>query len=189
MGFLKNIFNKQKTISPPSVEDLEEAKKIFFDNSCSYFFMGHEGWLNTYKNYHISEEQENEWRSEFISYWISQLSVEDITAVHKLEAASAIEALPNLFSLAEKGDSFIKLWTADAIWSLKDRKGVDAKLKQEAADKAIKLWNSIINKDDVRLSENHKAAIPEIGIKNLGASSPEEYIINFAKRKLKEARK
>jgi hypothetical protein len=188
MNFLHSLFSKAQKgdVSPPSVEDMEQAKKIFFEYSCNHYYMSREGI--DFKNYHISKEQEIEWRNEFIAYWVSKLSVDDLAAVHRLEGANAIESVPDLIDIANKGDSYVKLWVASAIWSVSFRNDIDTKLQKQTLDIAIKLLESIVE-SQVQLSENHRKEIPAIGMKNLGASTPEEYIVNFAQRKLKEAKK
>ena len=182
MTFLKNIFKKQEVANfpPPSAEDLEKAKKIFFDNSCNHSVIGHEGYLYEYQKFHVSKEQENEWRAEYIVYWISQLSEEDIMPLVKLEFASAVESLPELFELAEKGDSYIKLSVATTIWSLINKPGVDKDLKKQATDVVAKIWNSIHNKDDVILTVHNRKEIIDNEMKYSKATTPEEYLVNLA---------
>ena len=188
MGFLRNLFGKtqKEDISTPSVEDIENAKKVFFEYSCNHYYMSREGI--DFKNYHISREQEQEWRSEFIAHWISKLSIDALEAVHRLEGAYAIESVPELIAVAEKGDSYAKLWIANAIWTISFKNDTDKDLRKRTRDIAIRLLNSIIE-SQVQLSENHRNEIPIVGIKNLGASTPEEYIVNYAKHILKEAQK
>jgi hypothetical protein len=38
-----------------------------------------------------------------------------LAAVHRLEAANAIESVPDLIDIADQGDSYAKLWIANAI--------------------------------------------------------------------------
>jgi hypothetical protein len=188
MNFLRNLFNKvqKEDVSPPSVENIEIAKKIFFEYSCNHYYMSREAV--DFNKYHISKEQENEWRNEFIAYWISKLSIDDLAAVHRLEGSDAIEAVPDLIAIADKGDSYVKLWIASAIWSISFKNDIDTTLQKQTLDIAIKLLESIVE-NQVLLSEYHRNEIPIVGMKNFGASTPEEYIINFAKRKLENAKK
>ena len=191
MSFLRKLFNRQETknATPPSAEDLEKAKQIFFDNLCNYSMMAHEGLLYEYQKYRVSQEQEGVWRTEFIAHWVSQLSTEDLTALYYLDAANAFEALPDLFRLAEKGDSYAKLSIADMIWLLKNNEGIEPTLKKQAEDIALQLWNSLTNKKDVWISESHKAEIPQEGLKHFHASTSEEYVANRAKHSLTKSRK
>ena len=182
MSFLKNLFRGRETenFPPPSAEDLQKAKKILFDNFCNYSIMGHEGFLYEYQKFHVSKEQENEWRAEYIAYWVSQLSVDDTTPIGRLEAASAIESLPDLFRLAEIGDSYIKLKVAFAIWSLINVPGVDKDLKKQAIDIAAEIWVSVKSTDDIILTERNRKEIMDNEMKYSKASSPEEYLVNLA---------
>jgi hypothetical protein len=58
MSFLKKLFNRQETnnvqetnsATPPSAEDLEKAKKIFFDHSCDHSAMRYEGSFDNIKS-------------------------------------------------------------------------------------------------------------------------------------------
>jgi hypothetical protein len=188
MNFLRNLFSKSQKEEPVthSAEDQEQAKKIFFEYSCNHYYMSREG-INS-NQYHIAKEQEAEWRNEFIAEWISKLSTDDLTAVHKLEGASAIEAVPDLIAIADRGDSYVKLWVANAIWFISFKNDIERALQKQTRDVAIELLELIIA-SQVQLSENHKKAIPSEGIKNLHASTPEEYIVNYAKRLLIEAKK
>jgi len=188
MNFLRRLFGRvdKEDVTTPSVQDLEKAKKIFFEYSCNHYYMFRDA-IN-FKQYHISKEQENEWRNEYIAYWTSKLSVDDLAAVHSLEGADAIESVPDLLDIADKGDSYAKLWVAHAIWSISFKNGVDKKLQKQTLDIAVKLFESIVE-GQVQLSENHRKEIPDVGMKNLGASTPEEYIVNFAKRKLEDTKK
>jgi hypothetical protein len=61
-------------------------------------------------------------------------------------------------------------------------------LQKQTLDIAVKLLESIVE-GQVQLSENHRKEIPVVGMKNFGASTPEEYIIKFAKRKLENTKK
>jgi hypothetical protein len=188
MNFLRNLFGKSQKEEAVtlSAEDQEQAKKIFFEYSCNHYYMSREG-IN-FKKYHIAKEKEAEWRNEFIAEWISKLSTDDLTAVHKLEGAYAIEAVPELVAIANQGDSYVKLWVANAIWTISFKNDADRVLQKQTRNAAIELLELILA-SQVQLSENHKKAIPSEGIKNLHASTPEEYIVNYAKDILKEAKK
>lgn len=185
MDFLRILFGKQTKENATNLSpgELEKAKRLFLDHECSHYQMGHEGMYNEYKRYRISKDQEKEWKNEFIAYWTSRLSVDDLTAVNKLKAAGAHEALPHLFDLAEKGDSYVKLWTADTIRSLATGSDIDARLKKQAIHTARGLLDSIIE-GRVTLSEknNKKISNYPIMMKSLNASTPEEYVMNFAKK-------
>ena len=190
MNFFRNLFSKQPSNTADSSSDnLDKAKKIFFDYECSHFYMSRDGIDEKYYKYHISEEQELEWRKEYIDHWVSQLSVDDMTAVQRLDGACAIEALPNLIYIADRGDSFAKLWIANAIWSITKRDpAIDPDLQKRAIDTAVTLWKSILA-DKVWLSECHRKEISPGSIKALKASTPEEYTVNYARNKLDEATK
>lgn len=178
MNFLRNIFGKEQNDEtfPPSAETLEEAKKIYFEYSCNGLHMAQNDVQ--FSKYHISKEQEAEWRNEFIAHWRSQLSTEDLTAVQKLMDAHAVESIPDLIAIVEKGDSYARLRIAEALaaigYMIKDKS-----MRKQTQATAIKLAQSILD-HPVQVSERHKA---EIG--RLGDSSPEEYIILFAKRVVK----
>ena len=171
MNFFRNLFGKvpKENASEPSERHFQEAKRIFFEYSCNHYHMSREG-IN-FKKYHISQEQENIWRNEFLTHWKSKLSTDDLEAVHRLEAAYAIEAIPDLLAIAEKGDSYAKLWIAHAIWSVSFRNGTDASVRNQARATAMTILRSIIE-GRVQLSEHHRREIPSIGLKNLGASTP-----------------
>jgi hypothetical protein len=171
MNFLRNLFGKDED-PPPSAETLEEAKKIFFEYSCNGLYMAQHDVH--FSQYHISKEQEAAWRNEFITYWRSQLSTEDLTAVQKLRETHAVEAIPDLFAMVNQGDSYAKLRIAEALADI-GYMSKDKSLRKQIQATARKLAQSILD-HPVQVSERHK-----IEIERLGGSNPEEYIILFAK--------
>ena len=162
-----------------------EAKKMFFDYCCNHFFMMHNGESDKYRKYRISKRQEKLWRKEFIAYWVGRLDPNDLTALHHLKDAGAIEVLPEIIVQADKGDGYAKLWYADAIWWIAD---IPWYFKRKPAlDTAIKLWKSLVEKP-FEITKAHKAEIS--GYLNiLGLKTPEEYIVTIAKRNLSEKAK
>jgi hypothetical protein len=179
MNFLSNLFGKDEKVenSLPSAETLEEAKKIFFEYSCNGLHMAQNDVH--FSRYHISKEQEVEWRNEFITYWRSQLSIEDLTTVQKLRDAHAVEAIPDLLAIVDQGDSYAKLRIAEALGAIGYLIDKDKSLKKQTQATAIKIAKSILD-HPVQVSESHK-----IEIERLGSSNPEEYIITFAKNVVK----
>lgn len=178
MNFLRNLFGKDEKdeSSPPSAETLEEAKKIFFEYSCNGLHMAQNDIH--FSKYHISKDQEAAWRNEFITYWRSQLSTEDLTAVQKLRDAQAVESIPDLLAIVDKGDSYAKLRIAEALGAI-GYLTKDKTLRKQAQATAISIAQSILD-HPVQVSERHK-----IEIEHLGGSDPKEYIILFAKNVVK----
>src|SRR5688572_11986778 len=174
MDFLRTLFGKDEKDEGPllSAETLAEAKKIFFEYSCNGVYMAQNDVH--FSQYHISKKQEAAWRNEFIAYWRSQLSTEDLTAVQKLRDAEAVEAIPDLIAMVNQGDSYAKLRVAEALADIGYMSNEKSLRKQTKAT-ARKLAQSILD-HPMRISERHK-----IEIQRLGGSDPEEYIILFAK--------
>ena len=98
------------------MKDEVDVRRIFFDYACNGFFMAHDGVYEEYKRYGISEAQEKEWRREYVALWVSRLEIDDLMPVDRLRDAWAGEALPALMEMADRGDSYAKLWYANAIW-------------------------------------------------------------------------
>jgi hypothetical protein len=165
--------------------DKEKAKRMFFEYACNTFFMNNDGVLNDYLKFGISPTQEKEWRQEYISFWVNQLSVDDLTAVDKLRDAEAGESLPNLMSIASEGDGYAKLWYANAIWQLADRANISTELRNQARLVAINLWQFLIEQK-FDITEDHKSKITPY-LRALDASTPEEYVINYARHRITEA--
>jgi hypothetical protein len=182
MSFLRNLFSKPQI----SDEEREQAKKIFFEYGCTEFNMAREG--ENFGKYRISEEQKAEWRKEFVAYWAGKLSVDDLTAVTRLSQAEAIEAVPDLLRIAEKGDSYAKLLIAGAIKSAGSKYGIDKNLRKQTLDIAITLSESIVE-GQIQLSEGHRTEILAFHPTILGTLTPEEYVLKVAKFLLGEARK
>jgi hypothetical protein len=164
-------------------KSLEKAKKIFFDFACRKFLMARDGVLEKYEKFGITEAQEQAWHNEYVSYWVSQLSTEDLMPFARLEDAEAIEALPALISMSEQGDSLTRLWCANAIWYLAKRVRFYSTITTRAINTARDCWQTLIEQP-IELSESHRESITPFVMDAFGASTPESYIINYAKRKL-----
>jgi hypothetical protein len=174
MNFVRNLFGKSQKEEPaaPSAEDLEEAKKIFFEYSCNGLYMAQNDVH--FSKYHVPKELEAAWRNEFIGHWKSQLSTDDLTAVQKLRDAEAVEALPDLLAMLDQGDSYARLRFAEAVWAL-SYWVKDKARKKQAKEAAVRSAKSILA-GPIQVSERHKNEIAR-----LGGTSPEEYIVLFAK--------
>ena len=185
MNLLRKLFSKEKSekTSEPSSVDFERAKKIFFDYYCNHFYLSRDREGDEYYKFGISREQEKIWRDQYISLWVSKLSTDDLEPLDKLRGSYAIEALPELIKMADQGDSYAKLMFADAIWSIKEKEGIDVDLYQQARRVAIDLWTSLLE-GNIWISEHHKGDIPKQYMKTQQASSPEEYIRNYARDQL-----
>lgn len=175
MNLFRSLFgNAQKEeISTPSAEDKEEAKKIFFEYSGNHLEMARNEVH--FSKYHISREQEAEWRNEFIAYWRSQLSTEDLTAVRKLGELHAVESIPDLLAIVDQGDSYARLWIAEALHTISYWIDKDRSLRKQTRATAIHIAQSILDRP-VQISDRHKR-----DLEALGASDPEEYIITSAR--------
>lgn len=163
-------------------DGMDKAKKNFWDYACNYFFMGHDGVLETYRSYHPSDDEEREWRKEYIESWIPRISVEDFEAVNKLTAAHAVEAIPYILDIVDDGDSFTKLMLANAIHELSGYPGVDTSLQIKAQIKVKELYQIILSTPVIITDEHKQEIIPLLTI--LNANSEEEYVISFAKARL-----
>ena len=174
MNFVRNLFGRsQKEEAPaPSAEDLEEAKKVFFEYSCNGLHMAQNDVH--FSRYHVPKELEAAWRDEFIAHWRGRLSTDDLTAHQKLRDADAVEAIPDLLAMVDQGDSYARLRTAEALWAL-SYQVKDRAVKQQAKATAVRSAQSILA-GPIQVSERHR-----IEIERLGGSSPEEYIALFAK--------
>jgi hypothetical protein len=163
-----------------------EAKAMYFEYACHTFFMAHDGVFAKYQAYGISEGREREWRAEFIAYWVSSLSTDDMTALNWLRNSKAVEALPDLLRMAGEGDSYAKLWFANSMWDIAKRALIPAPMRDAVARTAVGLWASIL-RDPIEISDSHKKGIDAVIAKGaLDASTPEEYIQNYARKKLDE---
>jgi hypothetical protein len=162
----------------------ERAKKIFFDYACNHFYMEHDGVDKEYERFAISADEEKAWRQEYISFWVSQLSVDDLTAARQLRYAWATEALSALIEIADKGDSYAKLRYADVLWDLGNSYDI---IGQRAIETAINLWQSLVQQP-IELSENHKAEFSSASILNEAKSKLADLKQDYAKHKLAKRR-
>ena len=189
---------------------LDRAKEIYFHYSCNDFFLNTGDDVKEYRKYNISIAQENNWRREYIRNWIGKLSIDDFQAMNNLKTAGAGEALPELIKISKMGDSLAKLWFADAIWEIALNGGMSPILQNYARQQSILLWKSLINKP-IYLTDSHNLEVSDIvktliqintitqsdrirrGLpasqNNLYATTPNEYISNYANIKLKESEK
>lgn len=169
------------------MKDEAEAKKMYFDYACNIFFMLHDGDYEEYKEYGINEAQEKEWRHEYIALWVSRLEVDDLTPVDRLSNAWASEALPAIMEMADQGDSYAKLWYANAIWHLADGSNCDTISRWKARKAAIDLWQSL-QTECIVLTQRHNNHIRPY-LWAFHASAPEEYVRSYARQQLKSAPK
>ena len=181
MNFIRTLFGKSQPEEslPPSPETLAEAKRIFFEYSCNGLYMAQNDVH--FSQYHISKEQEAAWRDEFIAYWKSQLSTEDLTAIQKMRDANAVEAIPDLLAMVNQGDSYARLRVAEALWAL-SYWVKDKSLRKQTKATVIQAAQSILN-SPIQASESHKLEMAK-----LGGTDPKEYIIVFAKSVVNDGR-
>ena len=191
-------------------ENLQRAKEIFFKYACNHFFLDREVNADEYKKYDISNEQENKWTREYTAFWISKLSADDFQAVNSLSAADAGDALPEMFRISELGDSFTKLWYANAIWKIACYGIMSPIMRERARRKSITLWQSLLN-NPIEFTDEHRTKVSEIvknrtqlensiqmsresrGLPQRPTTSQtitsDDYILDYAKSKLRESKK
>ena len=161
--------------------DKEKAKQMYFQYACQHSGMFHDGAFNEYKNLGATSADEKLWRQEYIQNKVNELSTSDLSAAWHLVSAEAIEALPSLFAIAEKGDSYAKLRYGEAICSIALRGfWMFNKEKIDGINKALILWRSVIE-NPVMVDEGR--SIPAAYA--MEYSTPEEYVSGDAKRQLK----
>lgn len=162
--------------------DKQKAKEMYFNYACNYFFLDREK-RTEYEAFGVTRIEELEWRREYIQYWLSKLSVDDMQPLRKLKDTYANEALPSMIRMADAGDSYAKFWFAVAMYDMAKWLFFSPILRIRAMSKAKKLWQSIIQ-GPIEISDEHKKEINSYMINALNASSPEEYLLNYSKRKL-----
>lgn len=168
------------------MKDLQKAKQLFWDYACSHFHLDREGMRSRYIELGGADEHEAKWRQEYIEYWSERLSVDDLTAVNQLWHAHAHEALPRLMALTAAGDGYAKLWFSLAIADLCREAGVPRAVRKEAREMASAVWSDLVANPQ-SISPTHKKAIRP-SMHALDARTPEEYVHNYAERKLNEMR-
>ena len=178
IGFVKG------TTHPPQdrEKELEEAKKMFLHYGCNHFYMMKEGASKEYEKYHVGKKQEKIWHDEYIAHWLEKLSVDDLTALWSLKNSWTQDVIPTLIGMADKGDSYAKFWFADTILWISGNQMVANKQGKQAA---IELFKSIVQ-GPVVISEQHRQEVDQSTMNALDASTPEEYLINYSRRKLTE---
>ena len=168
-------------------EDLEKAKKLFFDYSCSPYFMARDGADSEFKRYGGTKELEEEWRREYIATWISRLSLEDFEAINKLNHAWGVEALPDLIRMCNQAEGYAKLQYADVIWQLSKASTLDDTIRQQARATATNAWESLVL-GNFTIPENFQQKIKST-MARVNTTTPEEYVIHHAKKGLEQANK
>lgn len=172
-------------LKPITKCNLEKARQMFFEYSCSQYFMIHDGVYQEFKKFGIRYEQELEWRKEYILHWESQLSLENLQPVEKLENAMAIESISNLINLAKKGDGYAKLWYANALWKLCNTENELTDLQKQGKQMSIEIWQELSQQPISEISESHKKKIMPF-LFAMSASTSEEYVRNYAKQQLEK---
>jgi hypothetical protein len=168
-------------------ENLEKAKRLFFDYHCNRYFMAHDGADREYDKYGATKEQEVEWRKEYIDCWIARLSTDDFEAVNNLNHAWAVEAMPDLIRICNQAEGYTKLWYANVIWNLATGASLQADIRQQAIEVSINAWESLLD-GNFNIPEHFRKKII-LNMPPIEATTPEEYVVNRAKRKLEEAKR
>jgi hypothetical protein len=177
-------------------DDRQKARRVFFSYACNHFHLDRDGMLPEYEKLGVTAQDEQEWRREFVEHWTARLSVDDMTPLERLDLADAHEALPRLMAMAEKGDSFARLWFANVIWHLASSMGQTAYLQprreqqrrirdaKRAGKCAVRLYRSIISTKTWVTEEHRDYVAPYLAY--FDATTAEEYILAYAARKLHE---
>lgn len=186
MGILQKLFGRKPAASSPG--SLEEAKKIFFDYSCSHFYMSRDGVDEKYARFNVGADQEALWRQEYIDLWVSRLSPNDLEALTMLGYAWALEALDDILYMAERGDSYTKLFTAIEILAMLHRTSGGSSKTRARAEAAAESLLTSVSSGEIWISDLHEAQIQPESLKALKARTAEEYVRNYAARKLSEMR-
>ncbi len=170
--------------SPKRQQELDEAKKLFYSYDCNSFFMMKEGESKKYNRYRVGIIQENKWRDEFVAYWLEKIAKDGFSmqALWHIRNAGSNKCIPALIAMADKGDSYAKLWIADAILSLSD--GI-VLANEKGRQAAIALFKSIL-RGPVIISKQYRLEVDQFMMSSFDASTPEEYLVNYSKRKLTE---
>lgn len=157
-------------------ENLQRAKEIFFQYACNHFYLDRETDAVEYKKFDVSKEQEKIWYREYVSYWISQLSLDDLRALNRLRDTYADEALPELLRLSTLGDSFAKLSFANTIWDIAYGGMMSPIMRESSRRKAVSIWQGLLN-NPIELTDSHRQLTTDTDI------------LDYAKSKLKESKK
>ena len=180
----------------------EQAKQMFWRFACSRFHLTRDGYLDQYEQYGPTGEDEKRWRREYIEHWSARLSSIDTEPIDKLSHAHAFEALPELIRHADGGDDYVRLWYANAIWQVASshcqgrhamgspRRGGRASCcvqRRQTCGVAVSIWRDLIASPAGIEPENRKHIRPHV--RSLNASTPEQYVSNYASNQLKRARK
>jgi len=160
--------------------NIENAKKIFFDFACNYYYMQHDGVYEEYKKYNITDEQEKDWRREYIEFWVIKLSVEDTLPLRRLMDADAQELIPALVNMANNGDSYTKYWCAKAILDFSMGKKVFTEQLKETIHSLLKP----LAEKPITISKQNKTKITFSSMLLFGVFTPESYIRKYAKLQL-----
>jgi inosine-uridine nucleoside N-ribohydrolase len=159
----------------------DSAKSLFFEHLGSKFGMSHNGVLDEYEYYGISEAQEAEWRKELIAHLVSRLSPYDVTAAVRLCAMYADEALPDVLRFADKGDSYARLIYANVLWDIATFAGASAsrRVVKQACETAVRLWHELVQGPVVVDARRQLQLSGEV--------SDEAHLRNLANRRLIDA--
>lgn len=179
------FFVLQSTLMTP---DLDAARKMFFEYACSHFYMAHDGELESYRQLGASPADEERWRSEYVTYWVGQLSLDDLTAINRLTDAHAWEALPDLMERAGQGDGYAQLWFANAIWNLVGTTGtnISAELTIRARVQVVSIWQRLEAGAFV-LTEAHRMQL-QPSLASFEVDTPEEYVRKYARHQFENLR-
>jgi hypothetical protein len=175
------------TENPSPANSIPERAKQLYTYYCgNSFFMDREGDYEEYKQYNVPSDLESQWRAERIETLISQLTPDDRDTVIALSIWKAKEALPQLIQLAEGEDDHARLIRANTLWELatcpkpKDAPDIEPTVEQTAMALALETWAAIAEASTLNVVD--KTWRPWDG------NSPEDFLRNWARRNLEDAR-
>jgi len=160
-----------------------ECKKMFWDYACSHFLLDRDGVRERHPKYQATPEEEVAWKQEYVQHWTDRLSIDDLEPLRKLENAGATESLPRILALAAKGDNFSKLQYANVVWEFSRELQSWDPLYGDAEATACRLWKQLTSGCG-EISAEHEAEITADMKIALSATSPAEYVRNYARRQL-----
>lgn len=164
----------------------ERAKQLYTNYYGSSFSMGREDEYEEYAQYHVPPALERQWRAERIAYLTSKLSPDDRVTVIALSIWGAKEALPQLIQMADGVDDHTRLMRANTLWELATRPkpiyapDIEPTVEQTAMALALETWAAIAEASALNVVD--KTWRPWDG------NSPEDFLRNWARRNLEDAR-
>jgi len=126
-------------------------------------------------------EKELVWRREYINRELEKVRTYELEALRNLTTADAFEAIPGLLELREFEDDYFRFWYAFTLLEIAPSNHLDGQLKAKVFE-VVRVICAELSNGPINICAKNRAQVTSRMLSALNASTPEEYVQNYAQR-------